>query len=105
MQCRVGQRTDHRTGARMSEYLKPQAFLDNAYTHVLDWKRKFPWTISSKANCFETVYTRETYGPQAVRVYVHKDYIRDCTAAVFDIDNQLRRANRVKRGRDSRRRR
>jgi hypothetical protein len=86
-------------GNGMSEYLKAPTFLDAAYTNVGGgWMRKFPWTKSSKRDSFETVYVRRD---QAVRVYVHKDFIRDCTAAVFDINQQIRHAGVLQRRRQN----
>lgn len=78
---------------------QPQtAFLDTAYTHVGNgWTRSFPWTWSrAHRDCFETIYKR---GDRAVRVHVNRSWIKDATAAIFDVNTQIGRAQ----GTDNRR--
>ncbi|MCA6103940.1 hypothetical protein [Bradyrhizobium australafricanum] len=82
-------------------------FLASAYTNVGNgWVRAFPWTWSStRGDCYSTVYVRpKGDGQQTVRVHVHKLYIRDATAAVFEITNQLHQDIQTKRSPRFRRR-
>ncbi|MGX1417434.1 hypothetical protein [Bradyrhizobium elkanii] len=80
---------------------QPQTtFLSTAYTHVGDgWTRSFPWTWSStRGDCYSTIYARpKGDGQQKVRVHVSKLYIRDATAAVFEITSQLHKDVQTKR--------
>ncbi|QOZ52865.1 hypothetical protein [Bradyrhizobium sp. CCBAU 53338] len=85
-----------------------EAFLATAYTHVDNgWRRSFSWTWSRTRNdCFETVYTRPTGGGgQRVRVRVHKSYIKDATAAIFEINGQLKQEAQAEDEKRHRRRR
>lgn len=80
---------------------QPQnTFLTTAYTNVGNgWTRSFPWTWSTTRNdCYSTVYTRSKGDEQQkVRVHVSKLYLRDATAAVFEITNQLHQDIQTKR--------
>ncbi|MGL3208297.1 hypothetical protein [Bradyrhizobium sp. BR 1433] len=81
-------------------------FLETAYGNVGDgWTRAFPWTLSStKSDCYSTIYTRPNGGGQRVRVHVRRSYIRDCSAAIFEITHQLRKELQAKRSTRFRRR-
>ncbi|MGY4572596.1 hypothetical protein [Bradyrhizobium sp. USDA 3256] len=82
-----------------------ESFLATAYTNVGDgWTRVFPWTTSStRSDCYSTIYTRPNGGGQRVRVHVRRSYIRDCSAAIFEITHQLHRDVQAKRAKQGRR--
>ena len=85
----------------MSSHQQPSPEIAKAYTIACDgWTRATAWVRSSKSDHFEAIYKRETYGPQAVKVYVRNTYIVDATAAMFEINMQLRSANDQKRRRE-----
>ncbi len=90
----------------MSNHLQIPASLVNAYTIACDgWKRATPWSRSTQiADHFQAIYTRESHGKESVKVNVRNIYIVDATAAMFEINMQLRRATSLKRRRESRKR-
>jgi hypothetical protein len=86
----------------MTDITPSTEFLATAYSTVDGgWTRSFPWAWSrTKRDCFETIYVR---GDKAQKVHVHRSFIKDATAAVFDINNQLRHADQVRRRAGNRR--
>jgi hypothetical protein len=54
------------------------------------WARDMPWHRSSRAEHFETTYSIE--GAQKVRVYLHKSYVQNETAAPWEIARQIKAA-------------
>lgn len=75
----------------------------NAYTNVDGWTREHPW--QTQGPHYVATYLRTTHGEHRVRVFVRRDYMKDCTAAVFEITTQLQRAIRLKRRTHPKRRR
>ncbi|WP_398483571.1 hypothetical protein [Tardiphaga sp.] len=89
----------------MSNHLPPPAICRNAYTNVGDgWTRSTPWVRSTVANHYEAIYRRSKYGAQAAKVHIRDVYIVDATAAVFEINRQLKHANDLQRRQESRKR-
>lgn len=87
----------------MSTVTDGAAATASAYTHVDGWTRERPW--ASQGGHFVTTYLRTTHGEHRVRVFVRRDYFKDCTAAVFEITTQLQKAIRLKRRRSHPKRR
>jgi hypothetical protein len=80
----------------MTEAIPALEFLSTAYS-VVDggWKRTFPWVLSTThRDCYGTIYV---LGDKAIKVHVNRTWIKDATAAVFDINNQIRRAGILQR--------
>jgi hypothetical protein len=74
----------------------------NLYPMSNDWSRAFPWSHSAKRReHLETVYARSTYGDQKVRAAVPRSIFWNAQAALWDIANQLRRANNAARHRQT----
>lgn len=89
----------------MSNHLPPPAVARNAYTMTAEgWTRSTPWVRSTVANHYEAIYRRDKYGPQAAKVHVRDTYITDATAAMFEINMQLKRANDQQRRQEQRKR-
>ena len=72
--------------------------ITNLYPTSNDWSRDFPWSYAKNRNdCYETFFSRKTYGEQKVRVTIPRSFFWNAQAALWDIANQLRRANQLQR--------
>lgn len=87
----------------MSTVTYGEAVTANAYTHVDGWTREHPW--QAEGAHFVAIYLRTAHSEHRVRVFVRRDYFKDCTAAVFEITTQLQKAIRLKRRRSHPKRR
>lgn len=87
----------------MSTLIETPAAIANAYTNVDGWTREHPWQM--QGSHYVATYIRTTHGVHRARVFVRRDYIKDATAAVFEITTQIQKATRMKRRRSHPKRR
>lgn len=78
------------------------ADIADLHPSAADWARDMPWHWSKRSDHFETTFSRTG---ARVRVYIHRNIIKDGAAALWETTRQIKVATNPRRRRKQGRRR